>query len=366
MPEERVEQIVTLEVPAGYAERIRIDRYLARFLPNVSRTKVRQGIEDGRVAVNGVAVGKPSHVVQAGDRIVCALLRPPPIEARPEPIPLNIAYEDDAVIVVNKPAGMVTHPAYGHRTGTLVNALLHHVGAGPIRMDADPDSESLSGDDMKGVGLSALHALPDRRDNPAIRPGVVHRLDKNTSGLLVVAKDDVSHRHLARQFAERAIARRYLAVLWGAPDPPAGRIEGAIGRDPRDRKRMAIVSSDKGKHAVTHYETLEYLDHAVLAAFRLETGRTHQIRVHAQHMGHPVFGDETYGGRAVRFGPVSGNRKAFAENLFARLDRQALHAETLAFVHPRTGESVSFRADMPADMQYVVERLRRAGRVSGG
>ena len=366
MSEERVEQIVTLEAPAGYAEGLRIDRYLARFLPNVSRTKVRQGIEEGRVAVNGVAIAKPSHVVQAGDVIVCTLMRPPPIEARPEPIPLDIAYEDDALIVVNKPAGMVTHPAYGHRAGTLVNALLHHVGAGPISMDADPDSESFAPDDSEGLGLSVLHALPARPDNPVIRPGIVHRLDKNTSGLLVVAKDDVSHRRLAAQFADHTILRRYLAVLWGVPDPPAGRIEGAIGRDPRDRKRMAIVASDKGKRAVTQYETLERLDHAVLAAFRLETGRTHQIRVHAQHLGHPVFGDEGYGGRAVRFGPVSGSRKAFVQNLFARLGRQALHAETLGFAHPRTGENVSFRADMPADMAYVVERLRRAGHAKEG
>ena len=362
MSEERVEHIVTLQVPTGYAECIRIDRYLARFLPNVSRTKVRQGIEEGLVEVNGAPVGKPSHVVQAGDTIVCTLLRPPPIEARPEPIPLDIAYEDDAVIVVNKPAGMVVHPAYGHRAGTLVNALLHHVGAGPLSMDADPDREDVSGDAGEGFGLSVAHALPDRRDHPSIRPGIVHRLDKNTSGLLVVAKDDAVHRHLARQFAEHTIVRRYLAVLWGIPDPPAGRIEGAIGRDPRDRKRMAMVPAGKGKHAVTQYETLERLDHAALVAFRLETGRTHQIRVHAQHMGHPVFGDETYGGRAVRFGPVSSHRKAFVQNLFARLDRQALHAETLAFAHPRTGRPVSFQADVPADMQYVIERLRRAGR----
>lgn len=362
MSEERVEHIVTLEVPAGYAERIRIDRYLARFLPNVSRAKVRRGIEEGLVEVNGATVGKPSHIVQAGDAIVCTLRRPPPIEARPEPIPLEIAYEDDALIVVNKPAGMVVHPAYGHREGTLVNALLHHVGAGPVRLEA----EAFPADGAQGMGLSAAaEAFPDRGDAPSIRPGIVHRLDKGTSGLLVVAKDDVSHRHLARQFAERTIGRRYLAVLWGVPDPPSGRIEGYIGRDPRDRKRMAMTPSDKGKRAVTQYETLECLDHASLVAFRLETGRTHQIRVHAQHMGRPVFGDETYGGRAIRFGPVSGSRKAFIRNLFARLDRQALHAETLEFAHPRTAQSVSFRAEVPADMQYVIERLRRGADADG-
>ena len=361
MPEERVEQIITLQVPAGYTESLRIDRYLARFLPNVSRTKVGKGIEEGLVAVNGATISKPSHIVQAGDTIVCTILRPPPIEAQPEPIALDIVYEDDAVIVVDKPAGMVVHPAYGHRTGTLVNALLHHVGAGPIGVDAGLEGEEFPNDDMQGVGLSVLHALPDRDDDPAIRPGIVHRLDKDTSGLVVVAKDDASHRHLARQFAEHTIVRRYLAVLWGLPDPSGGRIEGDIGRDPRDRKRMAVVPSGTGKHAVTHYETLERLDHTVLVSFHLETGRTHQIRVHAQHIGHPVFGDETYGGRALRFGPVSASRKAFAHNLFTRLDRQALHAETLAFIHPRTGQEVSFRADLPEDMRYVIERLRRAG-----
>ena len=358
---ERVEQIITLQVPAGYTESLRIDRYLARFLPNVSRTKVGKGIEEGLVAVNGATISKPSHIVQAGDTIVCTILRPPPIEAQPEPIALDIVYEDDAVIVVDKPAGMVVHPAYGHRTGTLVNALLHHVGAGPIGVDAGLEGEEFPNDDMQGVGLSVLHALPDRDDDPAIRPGIVHRLDKDTSGLVVVAKDDASHRHLARQFAEHTIVRRYLAVLWGLPYPVGGRIEGDIGRDPRDRKRMTVVPSGTGKHAVTHYETLEHLDHTVLASFHLETGRTHQIRVHAQHMGHPVFGDETYGGRALRFGPVSASRKAFAHNLFTRLDRQALHAETLAFIHPRTGQEVSFRADLPEDMRYVIERLRRAG-----
>lgn len=361
MSEERVEQIVTLQAPAGYTESLRIDRYLARFLPNVSRTKVSKGIEEGRVTVNGATVDKPSHIVQAGDTIVCTILRPPPIEAQPEPIPLDIVYEDDAVIVVDKPAGMVVHPAYGHRAGTLVNALLHHVGAGPIGVDVRPEGDEFPNDDLQDVGLSVLNALPDRDDDPAIRPGIVHRLDKDTSGLVVVAKNDAAHRHLARQFAEHTIVRRYLAVLWGIPDPARGRIEGSIGRDPRNRKRMTVAPAGTGKHAVTHYETLECLDHTVLAAFRLETGRTHQIRVHAQHIGHPVFGDETYGGRALRYGPVSSSRKAFAQNLFTRLDRQALHAETLAFVHPRTEREVSFRVDIPEDMKYVIERLRRIG-----
>lgn len=353
MDEERVEQIVTLEVPTGYEEGMRIDRYITRFLPNVSRTKVQKGIEEGCVTVNGKAVDKSSYSVQADDVIVCAVMRPPPIEARPEPIAIDVVYEDEDLIVVNKKAGMVVHPAYGHRSGTLVNALLYYVGAGSLEVDSD--DEDLDDDE---VGLSTANALPRREGDPAIRPGIVHRLDKDTSGLLVVAKNDVAHRLLARQFADHSIERRYIAVLWGVPEPRSGRIEGDIGRDRRDRKRMAVVSTGEGKHAVTHYDTLESFGHTSLVAFRLETGRTHQIRVHAQHIGHPVFCDATYGGRAVRFGPASSNRKAFFRNLFEGIDRHALHAETLGFVHPRSEEHISLQADSPEDMQHVIDRLR--------
>lgn len=357
--EERVEQIVTLEVPRGYEEGTRLDLYLSRFLPNVSRTKVQRGIKEGYVRVNDEVVDKPSYSVQPQDVIVCKILRPPPIEAQPEPIPLEIVFEDDDLIIVNKPAGMVVHPAYGHRSGTLVNALLHHVGSPGLALEPEDgdalDDEALYDED---VGLSTIRAVPEVGGDPAMRPGIVHRLDKDTSGLLVVAKNDHAHRELARQFAERTIERRYLAVLWGVPDPPTGRIATEIGRDPRDRKRMAVVAEGSGKTAVTHYELIEPLSYASLCAFRLETGRTHQIRVHAQHIHHPVFGDEAYGGRAIRYGPATGSRKAFIRNLFDHLNRQALHAETLGLVHPGTGERVSFQVDPPGDMQHVIDRLR--------
>lgn len=352
--EERTEQIVRLEVPSGYDEGTRLDRYLARFLPNVSRTKVQRGIKEGFVTVNKEVIDKPSYSVQAEDVIICKILRPPPIEARPEAIPLDIIYEDEDLIIVNKAAGMVVHPAYGNRTGTLVNALLYHVGSASIDVESD-DDEELDDDD---VGLSTVDAIPQVEGDPSIRPGIVHRLDKDTSGLLVVAKNDVAHRGLAKQFANRSIQRRYLAILWGTPDPPEGRIETEIGRDPRDRKRMAVVPPATGKVAATRYEVIEPFEYLSVCAFRLETGRTHQIRVHAQHMNHPVLGDETYGGRALRFGPASSNRKAFFKNLFERMDRQALHAETLGFVHPTTGEAVSFQVDPPEDMSFVIERLR--------
>lgn len=357
MDEERIEQIVTLEVPPGYEEAVRIDRYITRFLPNVSRTKVQRGISEGRITVNGAVVAKTSHTVQAGDTIVCTIMKPPPIEARPEAIPLDIVYEDEHLIVVNKAAGMVVHPAYGNRTGTLVNALLHHVGAGSIDLEESED-EDLDDDEL---GLSTMSAMPRTEGDPSIRPGIVHRLDKDTSGLLVVAKNDVVHRELARQFAEHTTERRYLAILWGMPAPPQGTIETDVGRDPRDRKRMAVVPPGRGKHAVTHYEMVEPFEYTSLTAFRLETGRTHQIRVHAAHMNHPVLADELYGGKSIRYGPSTSNRRALFKNLFTVLQRQALHAETLGFVHPNSGEKVVFRVDLPEDLAAAMRKLRVAG-----
>ncbi len=356
-PEEKQEVIVELEVPPGYHEEGRLDVYLARFLHNASRTKVQRGIRQGLVTVNGVVVEKPSHTVLPGDVIRCRVMRPPPLDVTPEAIPLDVVFEDAFLIVVNKPAGLVVHPAYGNRTGTLVNALLYHVGGGPLRLDGD-DDEDLDDD----VGLSTLNARPAHPEDPSVRPGIVHRLDKDTSGLLVAAKDDVTHRGLARQFARRTIRRSYLALVWGVPDPPAGTIETRLGRDPRDRKRMAAVAHG-GKLAVTHYETVEAFRYTALVRFRLETGRTHQIRVHALHLGHPVLGDPVYGGQSIRYGLRTGKRRAFFANLFKTLPRQALHAHTLGFVHPQTGEAMHFSAELPEDMQYALDRLRA---VEGG
>ena len=355
MTEERIERIVRLDVPEGYREGARLDVYLSRFMPNVSRTKVQRGIKEGRVTVNGEPADKPAQPVQAGDVLECRVLRPPPLEVQPEPIPLDVVYEDDDLLVVHKPAGMVVHPAYGHRTGTLVHALLYHVGGAPLSVEAEDDEDDLDDDD---VGLSTVNAVPSRPGDPSIRPGIVHRLDKDTSGLLVVAKHDVAHTHLAKQFEAHTIHRRYLALVWGIPDPAAGTIATAIGRDPRDRKRMAVVPVGHGKHAVTHFETQETHQHTALLQFRLETGRTHQIRVHAQHINHPILGDPTYGGQQIRYGPAVGSRKKFFDNLFAAMPRQALHAHTLGFIHPTTGEEVRFSADLPDDMQHVLDRLQ--------
>ena len=351
--------VVRLTVPEGYRSGERLDVYLTRLLPNASRAKVQRGIKAGRVDVDGTAQTKASYAVQAGDAIRCTLLRPPPMEAAPEPIPLDVAYEDGHLLVVNKAAGMVVHPAYGHRSGTLVNALLYHVGGGVLSLETDDEDDDP--DEDTDVRLSTLNARPAGPSDPSVRPGIVHRLDKDTSGLMVVAKDDVTHAHLARQFFERTIERRYLALVWGLPEPPSGRIEAALGRDPRDRKRMAVVAPERGKHAVTHYETVEPLAHAALLRFKLETGRTHQIRVHAQHLGHPILGDPTYGGQALRYGPATARRRAFFRNLFDALPRQALHAHTLGFTHPRTGEHLHFAAELPEDMRHALEKLRGLG-----
>lgn len=327
--------LVTLLVPPGQTSDRRIDVYLTALLPNVTRSRVQQGIKEGRVTVNGSAT-KASYIVQAGDRIECVILRPPPIEAAPEPIPLDIVFEDDVLIVVDKPAGMVVHPAYGNRTGTLVNALLHHT-----------DSK-LAFRDGSGDGAS---------DVSAIRPGLVHRLDKDTSGLMVVAKDESVHAKLARQFSERTIDRLYEAVVWGEIVED-GRIETNLGRDPRDRKRMAVVRAPAGKHAITTYEPLEALNATTLVRFKLGTGRTHQIRVHAAHMGHPVFGDATYGGQKVLAVGLSKVKRRFFANLLEKVSRQALHARTLGFTHPATGERVFFESGLPPDMSDLVEALR--------
>lgn len=349
---DKVEAVIELDVPPGQAP-VRLDVYLTDKTPRATRTKVQRAIKGGRVDVNGAPATKVSTPVQPGDRIVCRVMRPPPIEVVPEPIPLAVVYEDDAVLVVDKPAGMVVHPAYGHRSGTLVNALLHHVGAGALRADEVED------EDDDDVGLATAAAGPRYDGDPTVRPGLVHRLDKDTTGLMVVAKTDVAAADLGVQFAERTIRRRYLALVWGEPDPPDGRVEGWLGRSPRDRKRISVRPEGEGKWTATEYETVEALGHFALVRFRLETGRTHQIRVHAQHLGHPVVGDTTYGGDRIRYGPAAGSRKAFVDNLLKRLGpRQALHAHTLGFRHPETGRPMDFEAPLPEDMAWVLDRIR--------
>ena len=346
----RTGDLITFEVPPEYDAEERLDKYLAARV-NTSRTKVQETIAAGAVTVNG-EIPKKSRPVEGGDEIRCRLLKPPPVGAKPEPIPLDIAYEDEHLLVVNKPAGMVVHPGYGHRTGTLVNALLHHVGARPIEISAPSDEL-----DERTVGLSTVGAVPQQEGNPAVRPGIVHRLDKGTTGLLVVAKTDTVHRALARQFKERTTRRRYEAIVWGVPVPREGVLEGAIGRDPRDRKRMAVVPPEQGKAARTHYSVEDALEHVAWVTFTLDTGRTHQIRVHAADAGHPLLGDATYGGTAIRSGVNGRKRRVFFERLFDALERPALHAASLGFRHPVTQKDLDFTTETPDDMRHVWERL---------
>jgi 23S rRNA pseudouridine1911/1915/1917 synthase len=356
--EDPQETLVEIVVPPGYRAGERLDLYLSEKVADLTRSKAQRSLKAGHVTVNGDPGPKPSYPVQAGDRIELRLMRPPPPEAHPEPIPLTVVYEDEALLVVDKPAGLVVHPAYGHRSGTLVNALLYHVGGGPVSFEEEGEEP-----EDEDVGLSTATAAPRFEGDATVRPGIVHRLDKDTSGLIVVAKSDVAHAALARQFMDRTIRRRYLALVWGVPDPPSGTVDTYLGRHARDRKRMGVVPEERGKHAVTHYEVLKPLAYAALVAFRLETGRTHQIRVHAKHLGHPVIGDGTYGGAELRYGPDTAKRRQFLRNLLARMPRQALHAESLGFSHPVTGEALDFTSPLPEDMAHVLDRLRT---VEGG
>jgi len=309
----------------------RIDRWLAGCLgsrdnvPPLSRNRLKTLILDGHVSANGVTISDPSDAVKPGASYWIAV--PPAVAAEPEAqdLPLSVVYEDAALIVIDKPAGMTVHPAPGAPRDTLVNALIAHCG------------NSLSG--IGGVR----------------RPGIVHRIDKNTSGLLVVAKTDAAHHALARRFAEHTIDRVYRALCWGVPVPSAGRVEGAIGRHPRDRIRMAVRPDGAGKPAVTHYRTLRrFGEAAALLECRLETGRTHQIRVHLTHAGHPLVGDPVYGrGRTAR---LAGIPEAVRQTLRG-FPRQALHAAVLGFAHPISGEPLRFESPLPADLSDLLSAL---------
>ena len=310
-------------------ELLRIDKFLLGRLRNTSRNKVQEAIRALAVEVNGAAV-KPNYRVKPGDTITITLPEPPR-EGRviPEEMPLDIRYEHLELLIVNKHAGLVVHPAYGHWQGTLVNGLAHH-----------------------------LANLPTGR-NGEIRPGLVHRIDKDTSGLLVIGKTEFAMTHLSNQFFHHTIKRSYLALVWGTPPGPTGTISGHIGRSLRDRKVQTVYpGGEYGKPAVTHYEVLESFGPVTLVRCVLETGRTHQIRAHMQHIGHPLFSDATYGGDRIRVGQSNGTYRAFVENAFQLRPRQALHARSLGFVHPTSGEQVFFEAELPEDFAAVLEKWR--------
>ena len=308
-------------------EPLRVDKFLMNFIENATRSKIQQAAKAGNVLVNDVVI-KSNHKVKPHD-VVRVVLAYPPAEKLlvAEDIPLDIVYEDEAVIVVNKPAGMVVHPGHGNYSGTLVNGLIHHI-----------------------------ENLPT---NSSERPGLVHRIDKDTSGLLVVAKTEFAMANLSKQFFDRTTERLYYALVWGHVEDDEGTIEGNIGRSFKNRLQMDVFpDGDFGKHAVTHYKVLERLTYVTLVQCKLETGRTHQIRAHFKHIGHTLFNDERYGGNDILKGTTFTKYKQFVNNCFKVLPRQALHAKTLGFTHPTTGEFMKFNSEIPQDITDCLDKWR--------
>lgn len=332
--EEELYEHLRIQVDGKQAQ-LRIDKYLLDRLEKTSRNRIQNAIKSGNILVNEEQV-KPNYKVRPRDVITMVLPKPledsvPPV---PEEIPLDIRYEDDDLMVVHKPAGMVVHPGIGNYTGTLVNALAFHL------QDLD---------------------LPIRDDHPDNRLGLVHRIDKDTSGLLVVAKTDEAMNHLAKQFFKHSIYRRYWALVWGEPENEEGTLKSRIGRNPKNRLVNMVYDEDMegGKWAITHYKVLERLYYVSLVECKLETGRTHQIRVHMSDMGHPIFSDNRYGGDEIRKGTVFSKYKKFVQNCFKMMPRQALHARSLGFVHPRTNEYMQFDADLPEDFASVLDKWKQ-------
>ncbi|MCF6224095.1 MAG: RluA family pseudouridine synthase [Flavobacteriaceae bacterium] len=308
-------------------EPLRVDKFLMNFIENATRNKIQQAIKAGNVLVNNFVV-KVNYKIKPNDVVRVVLAHPPHENLLvAEDIPLDLIYEDAEIIVVNKPAGMVVHPGHGNYSGTLVNGLIHHI-----------------------------ENLPKNSNE---RPGLVHRIDKDTSGLLVVAKTEFAMANLAKQFFDRTTDRLYLALVWGNIEDKEGTIEGNIGRSLKNRLQMDVFpEGDFGKHAVTHYKVIERFSYVTLVQCKLETGRTHQIRAHFKYIGHTLFNDERYGGNRILKGTTFTKYKQFVDNCFKILPRQALHAKTLGFEHPTTKKHLSFNSEIPEDMQLAIEKWR--------
>lgn len=310
---------------------IRIDKFLVNSMANTSRNRIQEAADAGNILVNAKAV-RSSYKIKPFDVITIVLTYPPSIfEIIPQDIPINIVYEDDDLMLVNKQPGLVVHPGFGNFDGTLLNAIAYHMKDNP---DFNPNDS---------------------------RIGLVHRIDKDTSGLLLIAKTETAKSHLSKQFFEKTTQRRYQALVWGNVKEDEGTIIGSLARNPRDRMQFIVFPEGENpvaKYAVTHYKVLERLAYVTLVECRLETGRTHQIRVHMKHIGHTIFNDERYGGHDVLKGTTAGKYKHFVKNCFEICPRQALHAKTLGFVHPRTGEFMHFESELPDDMQQLVEKWR--------
>jgi len=310
---------------------LRIDKFLIDRVPNTSRNRLQVAAKNGNILVNKAAV-KSNYKVKPNDEISIVLPYPiREIELIPEEIPLDIVYEDDDVLVLNKQSGIVVHPGYGNYSGTLVNALVYH-----------------------------FENLPQSQDHVG-RPGLVHRLDKNTTGIMVIAKTEDALTHLAKQFFDRTSKRQYYAIVWGDVKEDTGTVVGKVGRSLKNRKVMDVFEEDSeyGKHAVTHFSVIKRYGYVTLVQCKLETGRTHQIRIHMKHIGHPLFGDPEYGGNRILKGTTFSKYKQFIENCFKELPRQALHAKTLGFTHPKSGEWKQFDSELPEDMVKVLEKWQR-------
>ena len=323
--EEELFEHYRFDVPKGQ-EFLRIDKYLMNMIPNATRNKIQNAATSGDIYVNDVPV-KSNYKVKPFD-VIRIMLSHPPFENRvdPENIPLDIVYEDDALLLINKPPDFVVHPGHGNYTGTLVNALAYHFENLPM--------------------------------NSSERPGLVHRIDKDTSGLLVVAKTEFAMTFLAKQFEEKTSESEYIALVWGNVAEDEGTVTGDIARHAKDRMQMAVVPDGEGKHAVTHYKVLERFGYVTLVSCKLETGRTHQIRVHMKSIGHTLFNDERYGGNLILKGTTFTKYKQFIDNCFKVLPRQALHAKTLGFVHPTTKEFMSFNTELPEDMRECIAKWK--------
>lgn len=327
--EEDLFERFTFKIDPGQ-EQIRIDKFLVAKLGSAySRTKIQDAANALCILVNEKPI-KSNYKIKPGDEIKILLPNPEDVyELKPENIPLNVLFEDEHLMVINKQPGLTCHPGLGHKSGTLVNACLYHFG--------------------KTTQLSEDY-----------RPGIVHRLDKDTSGVMVVAKTDYSLMHLARQFFERTTQRRYQALVWGNIEADSGTITGNIGRDSTEQRQFQVyVNGNKGKHAVTHYRVLERFNYVTLVECKLETGRTHQIRVHMKHIGHTLFNDDRYGGNKILKGTVFSKYKQFVDNCFELFPRQALHAKNLGFVHPVTGQKMFFESELPENFMELLEKWRR-------
>ena len=327
--EEDDEFIENLQIKVDPGQSLmRLDKYLSHHLKNISRNRIQNAIDSESVKVNGSSV-KSSYKVKPQDDILLSLVKSGkiPKEVIPQDLPLDIVYEDDDVLLVNKAQEMVVHPGHGNHSGTLVNALVYHFGN-----------------------------LPSARDGE-IRPGLVHRIDKGTSGLLVIAKNEFALQFLARQFADHTTERTYYALIWGEPKEPKGTINAHIGRGFKDRRVSDVFpDGEHGKEAITHYEVLKTMRYVSLIKCNLETGRTHQIRAHMKYLWHPLFNDAAYGGDRILRGEIISKYKQFVENCFSLMPRQALHAKSLGFIHPTTRQWMQFDSELPADFQAVLDK----------